>query len=272
MCDPATLAIASAASTAIGAAGSVGSSMAARSAQKKQANEVASWTAQQKQFRQQEQGRQEELRQGAEQAQQQGLEQMSGENQAKRQADEEARLTSYLQGDQQNAQQETGGAPISVADKTLTGQSGGDEMFKTDLAKKINEATTGAKQRLAALAKVSSYGDSFGGLGTTNPLVQASAGSAIDRQNEFRRGSLGAYNTERAIDPVQVTYTPSPMADVFSTALSLGSQGLGNAAGEGGGVSSLFGKGQKVTDAPFAKYATKNATTKAWGGLRTVNY
>jgi hypothetical protein len=274
MCDPVTLGIAS---TVVGAAGSAANAAGMRKAQKQQANEVSSWQRQQTKFRQDEQGRQEELRQGAEQAQQQGLEQISGEAQAKRQAEEEARLASYLQGDQQQATQETGGAPVSVADKSLSGQSGGGEEFKTDLAKKINDASKGAKERLGALARVSSYGDSFGGLGTTNPLLQQAAGGAIDRQNEFRRGSLGAYNVERAIEPVQVSYTPSPMADIFSSALSFGGQALGNSFGGGtGGLGSLF-SGNKLNSSAnkvvnFSKVPTKAATTGAWNGLRAVNY
>jgi hypothetical protein len=234
--------------------------MAAAKAQKKQAQEVQSWTKQQSQFRQQEQARQEGMRQEASAAQQQGLEAISAENQAKRQTEEEQRLAAYLEG-QGEAAQPTGTTPVSEADKAmLTGQQGGDTEFKADMAKKINEASKTAKQRIGALARVASFGESFGGLGTTNPLLQQATGSAIDRQNEFRRGSLGAYNVERAIDPVQVTYTPSPMADVFSTALSFGAQGLGNLSGSGKGAGSLFGGG---------KAATKTIPTKSgWAGLR----
>jgi hypothetical protein len=65
------------------------------------------------------------------------------------------------------------------------------------------------------MATVASYGGSAQGLGTVNPQIQAEAGSAIDVQNEFRRGSLGAFNLEQAVEPVQVTYQPSPLANIF---------------------------------------------------------
>lgn len=229
MCDPVSLSIAS---TVAGVAGSAVNSLGAMGAQKKQQREVQQWQQQQRQNRQNEQARQESMRQEAEAAQQKGVEDVSGTAQTKRQADEEARLAQYLQG-QGDASTETPdpGAPVSASDVALSGQATGDKNFKTELASKINDASRSAKQRIGALARVSSFGESFGGLGTTNPLLQQAAGSAIDAQNEFRRGSLGAYNVEQAVDPVQVTYTPSPLADVFSSALSLGSQGLGNKFG-----------------------------------------
>lgn len=233
MCDPLSLSIAS---TVAGIAGSAVNSMGAQSAAKKQQREVEIWQQQQKANRQAEQARQEEYRQEAEKAQQKGLQDVSGEAQTKRQSDEEARLAQYLQGkgDAANATPDPG-APISQSDAALSGQNteAADPAFKSELASKINDATKSAKQRIGALARVSSFGESFGGLGTTNPLLQQAAGSAIDMQNEFRRGSLGAYNVEQAVDPVQVTYTPSPLGDIFSSALSLGAQGLGNKFGAG---------------------------------------
>jgi hypothetical protein len=242
MCDPLSLSIAS---TVAGVAGTAANSMGAMNAQKKQQREVQAWQQEQKRFRDTEKLRQEEMRSGATKAQQEGLAKLSAAEQGKRQDAEEARLAAYLQGEDQTATTEAG-TPLSVADKELTGQqsTGGDEVFQTELAKKINEATAGAKQRMASLAKVSSYGSSFGGLSTVNPLIQQAAGSAIDRQNEFRRGSLGAFGVERAIEPVQVTYTPSPLADIFSSALSFGAQGLGDKFGTG------FGGGAASTGFP----------------------
>jgi hypothetical protein len=231
MCDPVSLSIAS---TVIGAAGTAAGAMGQRSAAKRQAAEVHTWQEQQKKDRAAEQVRQEEFRQQAEKAQQQGLADVSGEAQTKRQGEEEARLAEYLQGrgDAATATDESGNAPQATADTAMfSGQQGGGEEFKTELAKKINEASTGAAQRMKALARVSSYGESFGGLGTENPLLQQKSGAGIDMANEFRRGSLGAFGVEKAVDPVQVTYTPSPMADIFSTALSLGAQGMGGQFG-----------------------------------------
>jgi hypothetical protein len=227
MCDPVSLSIAS---TVVGIAGTAANAMGAMKAQKKQAQEVDIWQTKQKMFRQQEQQRQEEFRQQASAAQQQGVQDVSADAQKTRQQAEEERLNAAYN-DQSGITQETGSAPVSVADRTLTGQSGGDPEFTTDLAKKIAEATKGAKERIGKLAVVNSYNSSFGGLGTENPLLQQAAGSAIDRQNEFRRGSLGAFNVERAIDPVQITAQPNGLGDMFASALSMGAQGMGNAYG-----------------------------------------
>jgi hypothetical protein len=207
--------------------------MAQRSAAKKQQGEVNAWQQQQRKDRAAEQIRQEDLRKEAEKAQQKGVQDLSGDSQVRRQQEEEARLSTYLQGQgDANATPEADIGPQATADTAMfSGQQDGDTVTKSDLAKKISEASSSAQQRIKSLAKVSSYGESFGGLGTENPLLQQEAGAGIDMANEFRRGSLGAFNVEKAVDPVQVSFTPSPMADIFSTALSLGSQGMGGKFG-----------------------------------------
>jgi hypothetical protein len=242
VCDPLSIGLAVA-----GVAGSAMQSAGAMKAQKRQEREVNIWQQQQNKAREAEQVRQEQMRQGANQSREQGLAQMAGENQQARQAKEEARLAAYLTGGEgsQTATQEPGGAPVSVADARLTGQQDtgddSDRNFQTDLAKKISDASKGAKQRLGALARVSSYGESFGGLGTENPLIQQESGAGIDKFNEFRRGSMAAYGLEKAINPVQVTYTPSPIATALQTIGSIGSYGMGASAAGGKGVGSLFG-------------------------------
>src|SRR4029077_7351260 len=158
MCDPVSLSIAS---TVVGAAGTGMSAIGQMNAQKKQANEIDIWQRKQQANRAAENVRQEGMRQQAEAAQRQGLQDVSAEEQTKRQSDEEARLASYLQGDApaSNAGAEPG-AEVAEADKNmLSGQQGGDQQFKSELAQKISEATAGAKQRLGALARVSSFGE-----------------------------------------------------------------------------------------------------------------
>jgi len=255
------MAIASLASTVVGTAGSMANAASQRSAQKKQQAEVSAWQQQQKKDRQAEQVRQEQLRTEADKARVAGLQEVSGEAQSKRQAEEEARLAEYLagKGEASVATPETG-APIAAADQAmLSGQQGGDALVQTDLAKKISEASSGAMQRIGALAKVSSFGESFGGLGTMNPLIQQQTGQDIDQFNEFRRGSLGAFGTEKAVEPVQVSWSPSPLADIFSTALSVGAQGMGQAYGGTGG-SGLPGTTSII---PTARPSFLPATTTA---------
>jgi len=258
MCTPALLGTLSTVATVVGTVGSAIQGIGAARAQKKQQQEVVAWQRQQKLNRDQEKVRQEELRQGAEAAQQGGLEQVSGESQTKRQEEEQARLESYLAGDTQPA--DSAAAPVSVADAQLSGQNLGDPTFTSNLAAKINEATGDARKRIKALAGVSSYGGSFGGLGTVNPLLQSRAGAEIDKFNEFRRGSLGALDVEKAVDPVQITYNPGPLGDIFSTALQVGSAGMGNAFGGKGGI---FGSAGKVSQPAVVG-------GDPWAGLRNV--
>lgn len=260
MCDPVSLTIAS---TAIGAAGSLANYAGAMSAQKKQEKEYNAWTQYQNKVRAEENVRQEQLRGKAEESRQKGVEDISAESQKERQAAEEARLGEYL-ADQDPAQE--GEPVISTADASLSGQASADPQFQTDLAKKINEASTDAKKRMEALAGVQSFGGSFGGLGTTNPLLLQEAGSGIDAANEMRRGSLAAFGTEQNVDPMQFTYTPSPVADVFASMFSIGAQGLGGslAGGAGGGLGKgvagnvfpaapSFQKVKPITSGPYSK-------------------
>lgn len=231
MCDPVSLSILS---TVVGVAGSAANAVGQMNAQKKQKQQVEQWAQRQSANRAAEKVRQDTLRQQANVAQQQGLDQISADAQKKAQSEEEKRLAQYTTGQDPNdpANKTPQAAAVSASDQAIAAGAGSGDPQKEDLAKRINDATTAAKQRLAALARVSSYGGSSGGLGTVAPLALQAAGRGIDVQNEFRRGSLSAYNTEQNVDPVQVSYTPSPLADIFSSALSLGAQGLGSAAGK----------------------------------------
>jgi hypothetical protein len=231
MCDPVTLSIAS---TAVGAVGSAANAMGQASAQRKQERNVGIWQQQQQKNRDAESARQEQMRQEADAARRKGVQDISVADQQRRQAEEEAKLLPYLAGETaaSDAGVTSGDVPLSVADTAmLSGQQAGDEGFQKETAKKIGEATADARKRISAMAKVASYGGTEGGLGTMNPILQAQAGAGIDAQNEFRRGSLGAFGLEQSVDPVQVQYQPSPLANIFSAALSAGAQGMGNAYG-----------------------------------------
>jgi hypothetical protein len=230
MCDPLTIG-----ALAIGAAGTAANSIGQAKAMKKQESEYNSWAAYQNKIRGQENIRQEDLRKQAETARQQGVQDISAENQQKEQTDEQARLAKLMsgEGDLQPAPNPT--VPLSAADPKLSGSSGGGEVFQSDLARKLSDAAASAKQRIGALATVNSYGGSWGGLGTVNPLNQQAAGSGIDAPNEMRRGSLAAYGTERSVDPKQISYS-NPIADIASGFLGVGLQGVGGALAGGGGL------------------------------------
>jgi hypothetical protein len=241
---------------AVGAAGTAANSIGQAKAAKKQEAEYSSWANVQEKNRANENIRQEGLRKEAQTAQQKGVADLSAENQKRVQEEEAARLTK-LTNEETMQPTASPSAPTSVADPTLTGSGGGGEVFKTDLAKGIADATASAKQRIGAMATVNSFGGgTYGSLDTVNPLALGAAGRGIDEANEKRRGSLSAYGVEQAVDPNQIEYS-NPIADVASSFLGAGFQGAGNYAaggpGLGGklGVSSIFDGKVKPKVAPL---------------------
>ena len=231
MCDPTVLAIGS---TVAGLAGTAASGASASAAASQQKQAYDEWAANQSKLRAEQNAKQEQDRQIAEKAQTQGLQDVSAGNQKTEQQTEQDRLTAYLQGQDQTATpQPSAGVLTPASDKTiLSGQQGGDQTFQKDLATKLNAASADAKQRIAALATVSSYGPSSGGLDVKNALAFQKSGTGIDMANDFRRGDLSAYGVQRAVDPLQYQYTPSPLAGMSNQALQFGTQGLGNILGK----------------------------------------
>jgi hypothetical protein len=240
MCDPLSLG-----ALAIGAAGTAANSIGQANAAKKQESEYNSWAAMQKKNREQENARQQGLREQATAAQQQGVEDISLVNQSKLQDAEQARLEAVLAGEDANAAPGPN-TPVAPADATATPYGG--DVYQNDFGTQLADAMASAKKRIGALATVQSFGDSFGGLGTVNPINQATAGAGIDEANAKREGSLAAYQTEQAVDPTQITYS-NPVADIASSFLGAGMQGLGQGVANGGGISSIF----KGTLAPKVK-------------------
>ena len=225
MCDPTVLAVGS---LVAGVAGTAADYVGQMGAQKDQEQAYNDWAATQQRNRAAAAAKDEADRKMADTARSQGLQDVSAANQKDVQANEQARLTSYLQGQQgQPADQQTGAAPVSIADTRLSGQQSGDQTFQTDLASKLSKASADAKQRIAALATVGSYGGSSGGLDVSNALAFSKAGQGIDLGNEFRRGDLGVYQTQQAVNPLQYTYTKSPLSGLASNALAFGAQGVG---------------------------------------------
>lgn len=197
---------------------------------------------------------------------------MGAASQIGRQSQEEARLASYLNGDSNPVYgapeapslgikwwegQPTQGGDRGLAsfanapppnttvtppptrdggfsfDPNIAGAKQGGDVFQRDLAYKLNQAARGARGQINALARLSSYGNSYGGLGTMNPLILENSGNAIDFQNNFRRGDLAVYEVEKAIPARQYQYKQSP-ASALGGMLGAGAKGLGSAAGMGG--------------------------------------
>lgn len=112
----------------------------------------------------------------------------------------------------------------------LSGQSGGGSEFRSDLARRLNNAASDARGRIANLATMNSYGDSQFGLGNVVPMGFQQAGWDINKFNNFRRGSMNAYGVEKQIEPMQVQHKPSQGA-----AMVKGLGGLLGGLGGGGG-------------------------------------
>lgn len=248
MCDPTVLAIGS---TVAGLAGTAANYMGQRSAQKSQEAEYSKWAMDQSRNRAMENVRQDQMRQEATASVQQGISELEASNAKKNIEDEQARLSQYLEGKDAagNDLPSTTTAPVSQADRALSGQlQSSDPEFKGVLAQKLSDATKDSKARIAALAKVQAYGGSSQGFGQQSKQALTETGRELDVIGNLRRGSLGAYSAEQAVNPRQMTYTPSPFASLASTALSIGAQGLGNQYGSG--LGSMFSQAA----APSVKY------------------
>ena len=128
-------------------------------------------------------------------------------------------------------------------DPNIAGSRQGGDVFQSDLAYKLNQAARGARGQINALARLSSYGGSYGGLGTVNPLILQNSSDAINMQNNFRKGDLDVWRAESAIPASQYQYKQSPFA-ALGGLLGSGAKGLGSAAGGGGGGADFnFGAG-----------------------------
>ncbi len=225
MCDPTVLTVAS---TVAGLAGTAADYIGQSDAASKQEQAYNEWAANQQRNRAAAAAKDEADRKMADTARAQGLQDVSAANQKTEQQQEQDRLTAYLQGDPNSAaSNETGKAPTSVSDAMLSGQQGGDAAFQDDLAAKLSSTAADTKRRIAALATVGSYGGSYGGLDTSNAEAFQRAGEGIDLANDYRKGDMGVYGVQQAVDPLQYSYTKSPLSGLSSLALSVGGQGLG---------------------------------------------
>jgi hypothetical protein len=220
----------------LGAGASVGSGLIEmqnrQKAQQQQRQNIDNWYAYQAAQRQMEYGRQNKLRIEADTSRMKTLNNVGGIGQKSMQQTEEARLAPELMRGTSAASSAPTASPGSITAGSqpgaLTGQSGGDSVFTSDLARRLNNAAQDSRQRIQALAGMSSYGDSFGGLGTMIPMEFGQSASDINMANNFRKGSMAAYDVAKQVAPQQVNYRQSPAA--------MGLSALGGAlSGMGGG-------------------------------------
>lgn len=122
----------------------------------------------------------------------------------------------------------------------IAGSKQGGGVFQADLAAKTARAARGARKEINALAGLSSYGGSYGGLGSVNPLLLQNSGNAIDFRNNLRKGDMQVYNVQRQIPATQYKYRQSPMAGLGGM-VGKGMSSLGQSMGGGGGLGGIFG-------------------------------
>jgi hypothetical protein len=245
MCDPLT------AVAAVGAVASAGvglyegqqasSEIAATRDAQNQAN--AQWIAYQTRIHNEQAQAEDEARQKATASQQATLQKVSPEAQTQTQTDEQNRLNSLYNKSGAGAAAGGGGAQGTL----LSGEQSGDQTFMGNLTKQVSQATAQARQRIGALATASSYGGSFGGLGTTVPIAFAQGGNDINLQNAIRQGNLKTYGVEQQVQPIQYTVGPGTAAkeSLSKGALSLAGSLAGMAGPKilGGGGLGGFGGG-----------------------------
>lgn len=194
MCDPFTTAIV----TTVGslAATGIGMQQQQRAADSQnRANQY--WREYQQRQKAAEDQRQEQLRQQAEGARAQTVDQMGQEDQLKAQGAEEARLNEIYNENPTVDQKD-------IASTFLSGQENGGQVLKDDVASRLSQASADARKRIGALARINSYGGSFGGLQNRNSEIIGAGDTGINTANNMRQGSLSAYNIAKGVNPMQM--------------------------------------------------------------------
>lgn len=187
MCDPIS-----------GLALGIGGGVLAIQQQQQQVNRqnaaYSQWARYQERKRKDEQQRQEEMRQKADAARRGTVEQLNPENQQAAQQAEAERLNTEMQAPTQ-------AAAMPGSNEMISGQETGDAATVEDVSRRVNDAIEKARSRISALAELNSWGQSSGSLARQGQAAIANSGNMIDMWNNFRGGSLNAYNFEKGVDP-----------------------------------------------------------------------
>lgn len=259
MCDPSSLL-----STAVGAGGKAVDAFGRADAARQQDKANKDDAMRRLQLMQQHFATQDRYRGQGEGAWRAALEDMSAPSQIGRQSQEAARLSSYYNGDTGPLQgvpsapslsiksytENPGGglggftnapapntaiaAPPSTSggftfDPRIAGSSQGGDVFQADLAAKLGAAAQAARSQNNALATINSYGGSYGGLGTVNPLIMQKSADAIDLWNNMRKGDLAVWDVEKRVPAAQYAYKGSP-ASALAGLFPSGMKNMGTAA------------------------------------------
>lgn len=246
MCDPlVAAAIGSVASAGVGMYEGQQQASQLADVQNKQNQANADWVAYQTRIHQQQVQAEDEARQKATGVQQATLQKVSPQAQEAQQGAEAERLnTAY----NKTGQPGTATDASNPQNLLLSGENSGNQTFMNSLTSQVNQATSQARSRIAALATANSYGGSFGGLGTTTPITFAQGGNDINLQNAIRQGNLKTYGVQQQVQPINYAIGPGTEAEgsIAKGAMSLAGSLAGFAgprvAGSGA-LSGMFGGG-----------------------------
>jgi len=222
MCDPLTLV-----AMALTAVNTVGTMYAQNQTQKEQDAAVA----QARQLGLREEERQKQQRAQAQAMHSQSVQQHTADQYREGLQTEGARLEQAYQ---------PSGTQTSLADTMLSGQSLGSDVVKEDAAAQMSNAVNSAKQRAAALAKVSAYGD----VGAGREMNLQDTGSHLNALASMRRGGLqNSQFGQNLIMSTLPTFKPSGFSQLLSAASSLASFGAGMGAGTAAGAAGSAASG-----------------------------
>lgn len=224
MCDPISI---------IGLGLSIGMAVANYSAQQEMASQQQaandSWVAYQRRQSQQYMARDEELRKNAEAARSSALTELTPKKQQEAQANEQARLTSALTPEEVSAM--AAGDKSAIDAKLLSGQQGTAAPVAASMHQQIQQAAQEARQRIAALAAVQSYGGSQYGLTNRANTIFNTSGQDIRLASDERQGALAAFNVAKAVEPIKIVQYGggSGLGGLANAGARVAGGGLGNA-------------------------------------------
>jgi hypothetical protein len=224
MCDPISI---------IGLGLSVGMAVANYSAQQDMMNQQNAandaWVAYQKRQSDAYLAQDTALRQKAEAAREASLTELTPQKQQAAQANEQARLVNTLTPEETKALAE--GKKSTLNDKMLSGQQNTAGPVAANIQQQIQQAAQEARQRIAALAAVQSYGGSQFGLTNRANVIFNAAGQDIRQASDERQGAQAAYNVAKAVEPIKIVQygSGSALGGLASAGAQIAGGGLGKA-------------------------------------------
>jgi hypothetical protein len=215
--------------SAIALIGSVASAAIGSSQQQSLINQQndanAQWASYQRQQAQEQNARDAVNRQKADAARINATNQVTADQQKTAQQTEQDRLTQTITPTDLQ-QPPPGQTPDLVGDKLLSGQKGAAPEVQQSITDQITNASQQARQRIAALATIQSYGGSQFGLQNRAQTIFNNSGQDIREFGDFRQGDLAAYSAAKAVPVRQFAATPSAASGIASSLAGIAAKGL----------------------------------------------